>query len=550
MDQLKRMKELIGRIKEADVAYFQKDEPIISDTEYDKLVLELKMLERTTGIHFSNSPIGVVPSDEKEGLKTVKHSKPMLSCAKTKEVNDILGFAGDKEVVLSWKMDGLTLVLRYEKGRFVQAITRGRDGLVGEDVTHNVKHFRNIPHAVPCKEDFEVRGEGVVSWKDFEILSKLSKGTTHPRNIASGATRSLKPDLAKLTHLDFFAFELIKKHGPKTKIKQLEFLAENNFDIVEHRLVNKKGDFDIGARIHEMLPKNFAYPADGIIAEYNDIAFGKSLGATAHHENRMIALKWKDELKETTFRGVELATTRTGDVSSIGLFDEVIIDGTRVHRANLHSLSNFESFRFGEGDLIKVCKANMIIPQIVENRMLSGGYVLPKTCPSCGETLTVRVNSVGTKMLHCPNEDCIARNAKRIARYCDSDAMNIMGLSSNTIEALISHGWIKNFKDLYHLNIYMDEIINSPGFDVDRYNLIWDSIHASRKCHMYRLLVGLGIPLVGTEVAKIIHRYFYGNIVDFEKAIIDNFAFSHIDGVSTAVERAIYNWYKKRCQRI
>ena len=545
MNEIKRMKELIDLIREADVAYFQKDEPIMSDIEYDKLVLELKMLERSTGVRFSDSPVGVVPSDAKEGLKTVKHSKPMLSCEKTKDIDEVVAFAGEKEIVLSWKMDGLTLVLRYEKGRFVQAITRGKDGLVGEDVTHNVEHFRNIPHAVPCKDSFEVRGEGVVSWKDFEILSKLSKGSTHPRNIASGAVRSIKPDLAKLTHLDFFAFELIKKHAPRTKISQLAFLKENNFDVVGCMLVNNEDNPDVRYAINSMLPKNYAYPVDGIIAEYNDIAYGKSLGATAHHEKRMLALKWKDEIKETVFRGVELATTRTGDVSIIGLFDEVILDGTKVHRANLHSLSNFEEFRFGKGDIIRVCKANMIIPQIVENRMLSGGYALPKICPSCGESLTVRVNSVGTKMLHCPNEDCIAKNSKRIARFCDSEAMNIQGLSSSTIETLMSYGWIKNFKDLYHLDVYRDEIINTPGFDVDRYDLIWNAIKKSRRCHMYQFLVGLGIPLIGPEAAKILHQYYYGNMVDFEKAIIDNFQFSHIDGITPAIERAIYNWYGK-----
>ncbi len=543
MNDIKRMKELIEIIKKADVAYFQSDEPIMSDREYDKLVLELKMLERTTGIHFSDSPIGKIPADSKEGLKTVKHTKPMLSCQKTKEINDIAVFAADKEIVLSWKLDGLTLVLRYENGRFIQAITRGSDGLVGEDVTHNVKHFRNIPMAVPCKESFEVRGEGVLSWKDFEILSKLSRTSTHPRSIASGAVRSITPDLSKLTHLDFFAFELIKKYSPKTKIGQLAFLKENNFDVVEHKLVNNLDNPDIRESINKMLPQNFAYPADGIVAEYNDIPFGKKLGATAHHENRMIAMKWKDEIKETFFTGVELATTRTGDVSIIGLFEEVIIDGTRVHRANLHSLSNFERFRFGKGDLIKVCKANMIIPQIVENRIMSGGYQLPKFCPSCGETLIVRINSVGTKVLHCSNEECIARNSLKIARFCDKEAMNIQGLSANTVESLMSYGWIKNFKDLYHLNIHKDEIINSPGFDVYRYDAIWKAIQASRKCHMYQFLVGLGIPLLGAEAAKTLHQYYYGSVIDFEKAILNNFSFSHIDGISLAVERAIYDWY-------
>ena len=233
MNDIQRMKELIENINAADVAYFGKDAPIMSDLEYDKLVLELKMLERATGIHFANSPIGKVPSDEKAGLKTVQHTKPMLSCQKTKDVNELVAFAGDKDIVLSWKMDGLTLVLRYEKGKLVQAITRGAEGVIGEDVTHTVKHFRNVPLIVPCKESFEVRGEGVLSWEDANILTKLGESNaTHPRSIASGAVRSVTENLGKLAHLDFFAFELIKEGAHATKIAQLEFLADNNFAVV------------------------------------------------------------------------------------------------------------------------------------------------------------------------------------------------------------------------------------------------------------------------------------------------------------------------------
>ena len=415
MNDIQRMKELIEKITAADVAYFQKDAPIMSDMEYDKLVLELKMLERATGIHFANSPIGKVPSDEKAGLKTVQHTKPMLSCRKTKDVNELVEFAGDRDIVLSWKMDGLTLVLRYEKGKLIQAITRGAEGVIGEDVTHTVKNFRNVPLIVPCKESFEVRGEGVLSWEDAQILTKLGESNaTHPRSIASGAVRSVTENLGKLTHLDFFAFELIKEGSHATKIGQLEFLKENNFAVVEHKLVSP-GDRhdDVAECIAEWIPEGFAYPVDGIVAEFDDLAYGKSLGATAHHEKRMMALKWKDEVKETKFRGVELRTTRTGIVSIIGLFDEVVIDGTRVHRASLHNLSNFEKYKFGEGDIIKVYKANMIVPQIAENRMMSGTYELPEFCPCCGERLTVQTSQGGVRNLYCPNENCLARHAKK-----------------------------------------------------------------------------------------------------------------------------------------
>jgi DNA ligase (NAD+) len=544
MNDLQRMKELIKKINEADEAYFKNDSPIMTDREYDGLVLELKILERTTGIRFSNSPIGKIPSDEKEGLESVRHSKPMLSCNKTKDINDILKFASDKEVMMSWKMDGLTLVLRYENGKFVQGITRGSGGLIGEDVTHTVKHLRNIPLAVPYKDNFEVRGEGVLSWEDGQILAKLGEASgAHPRSIASGAVRNFTVDKGKLSHIDFFAFELIKNDAPKTKREQLDFLKNNNFDVVEHKLFSASENEDLKESIETWTPAGFAYPVDGIVFEFNDIEYGKSLGATAHHEKRMIALKWKDEVKETIFRGVELNTTRTGLVSIVGLFDEVEIDSSRVHRASLHNLSNFEKYKFGEGDIITVYKANMIVPQIAENKMMSGTYEIPMYCPCCGEHLEVKTSQSGVRNLYCHNDECLSRHARKIARFCDKNAMNIDGLSTSVVEKMMAYGWISTYQDIYHLDIHKDDIVNRPGFGVDRYRDIWTEIQSSRKCHMYQFLVGIDIPHLGPEAAKALHRYFYGSMKDFEKAVLDNFAFSHIAEVSETVERSIYAWF-------
>ncbi len=543
MNDLQKMKELIEKINKADEAYFRKDSPIMTDREYDALVLELKMLERITGVHFSNSPIGKVPSDEKAELKTVRHSKPMLSCNKTKDIADIIKFVADKEVVLSWKMDGLTLVLRYENGKFIQAVTRGSGGIIGEDVTHTVKHLRNIPLAVPCKENFEIRGEGVLSWEDQQILSKLGKTeATHPRSIAAGAVRNATADIGKLSHIDFFAFELIKEESPETKNEQLEFLKNNNFDVVEHKLLC--ADDDVKENIESWTPEGFAYPVDGIVCEYNDIAYGRSLGSTAHHEKRSLALKWKDEVKETHFRGVELNTTRTGAVSIVGVFDEVTIDGSRIHRANLYNVTNFEKYKFGVGDIITVYKANMIIPQIAENKMMSGTYELPKYCPCCGERLTIRFTQGGVKELYCPNEECLARHSHMIARFCDKSAMNIEGLSASVVERMMAHGWLKSYKDIYHLDLYRDEIVSSGGFGVDSYNAIWTAVEKSRKCQMYQFLVGLGIKHLGPEAAKILHQYYYGSMEDFLSAIQDNFHFSHIAGISESLESNIYAWFE------
>lgn len=545
MNYLFRMRELVELINDADKAYFGDNKPIMTDKEYDALVEELEKIEKETGIHFKNSPIGKVGGEVKKGLEPVTHSKPMLSCNKTKNIKDIVEFARGHDIVLSWKMDGLTLVLRYENGEFKQAITRGSDGIVGEDVTHNVSEMRNVPMHVPTKEKFEVRGEGVLSFEDFNLLTKLGEKSTHPRNVAAGAVRSLAPDKGKLYHLDFIAFELIKTKAPKTKIEQLKFLKENKFHVVEHILVEEDRDEEIETAVMKWTPEGFAYPVDGVVAEYNDIKYGKSLGATAHHEKRMLALKWKDEVKVTQFRGVTLNPTRNGTVSIVAEFDEVVIDGTRVHKASLHNLSNFEKYKFGVGDMISVYKANMIIPQIMENLTRSGTYELPKYCPSCGEELSVQVSPGGVKELYCGNVNCIAKNANKIARFCDKNAMNIEGLSATTLEKMVANGWVKNYKDIYHLEIHADSIVSAPGFGSAKYNLLIDAIEKSRKCLMHRFLVGIGIPLLGPEAAKKLHQYFYGSMVKFEDAIKEEFCFSHIEGISDSLNSAIYEWYEQ-----
>ncbi len=544
MNKLFRMKELVEKINEADKAYFGNDDPIMTDKEYDDLVEELTSLEKETGVRFNNSPIGKVGGSIKKELTPVVHTKPMLSCNKTKNIEEFVEFIKVSPVVLSWKMDGLTLVLRYEKGELKQAITRGHDGTVGEDVIHTVQEMRNVPLHVPCKDSFEVRGEGVLSFEDFKTLVKLGEKSSHPRNVAAGAVRSFVPDKGKLYHMDFFAFELIKEEAPNLKMEQLAFLKENNFDVVEHFLVDSDDEEEIEQAIERWTPKEFAYPVDGIVAEYNDIAYGKSLGATAHHEKRMLALKWKDEIKTTVFRRASLHTTRSGRVSIVGEFDEVTLDGTKIHRASLHNLNTFERFQFGIGDMITVYKDNMIIPQIAENLTRSGTYQLPRYCPSCGEELTVQVSGGGIRELYCPNERCLARNAGKIARYCDKNAMKIQGLSASVIEKMMAYGWISSFKDIYHLHLHEDEIISAPGFGPDFYNNLKLEIKKSRKCSMNRFLVGLGIPLLGPEAAKVLHQYFYGSMEQFEDAIVESFNFHQIAGISQSLNDAIYKWYE------
>ena len=539
-----RIKELIAIIKDADKAYYGDDEPIMTDKEYDALMDELKALEAATGIVFANSPTKRVGGCNKAELNKVRHTKPMLSSKKTKSVDDIVSFAAGCDVLLSWKMDGLTLVLRYENGVFKQAITRGDDGLVGEDVTHTVRYLRNVPKKVGFKQSFEVRGEGVLSWADFKLLNR-GNAPGHPRNTAAGLVRALTPDKGGLSHIDFYAFEpILPGDTSKTKEEQLDFLSVNGFDVVGHTLVTAySGVAALKKAIADFDPEKYSYPADGIIAEYNDISYGKSLGATSHHENRMIALKWEDGEYETVFRGVELSTTRNGVISICAVFDPVMIDGSYVKRADLHSLSNFEKYNFGVGDIIKVYKANMIIPQISENLTQSGTYKLPERCPCCGSLLEVKVSSGGVKNLYCPNEECIARNAQKIARFCDKDAMNIEGCNAAVLEKLMAYAFVKTFADLYGLQKQRERILTTPGFGSGTYDKLISAVEDSRRCHLSQFLVAVGIPLMGPNNAKAIDEYFNGSWDDFEKAIKEGFCFFHIAGVSQALSRNIYNWY-------
>lgn len=544
-----RMKELIKKITEADKAYFADDKPIMTDREYDAMVEELKKLETETGVIFAGSPTQKVPGEVKKGLQQVHHSKPMLSANKTKSEREFVEFAHGQDVVLSWKLDGLTLVLRYEKGRFKQAITRGSEGLVGEDVTHTVQYFRNIPHRVSSKDSFEVRGEGVLSWADFDIYSGRCAEQTHPRNIAAGAVRSLTADKAKCSHLDFFAFELISEHSFRTKTEQLDFLVAQGFATVPHQsILSTEGEEALRSAVENYLPEIYEYPVDGIIMEYDDLAYGRSLGATAHHENRLMALKWQDSLVETTFRGVELLTTRTGIVSIVAEFDPVSIEGNMVKRANMHNLGIFEKYQFGVGDTIQVFKANMIIPQVAENLTRSGTFKLPQYCPCCNEKLTVKVTSGGVRNLFCPNEECIARNAQKIARFCDKAALNIEGLSAVTLENLMARGWVKNYYDLYHLDRYRDEIVEAPGFGPASYNKLTEAVERSRDTTLSRVLVGIGIPMLGVQAARILEKYYQGSWDAFEKDAADGFLFSHIAGITHVLEQNIHRWYKNEAE--
>ncbi len=542
-----RIKQLVTEISKANKAYYGDDDPIMTDKEFDDLFDELKKLEEETGIVFADSPTKGVGGFNKGSFKKVEHSKPMLSAKKTKSVKEFTDFIMGRDMLLSWKMDGLTIVLRYENGRFKQAVTRGENGLIGEDITHTVRYMRSVPHKVKETESFEVRGEGVISWSDYGLVNRNNE-QGHPRNTAAGLVRSMTPDKGNLAHMDFYAFELIYPGDLSTKKhEQLEFLSINGFRTVEYKCIPRHAqEKDIIEYIESFVPEKYEYPVDGLIAEFDDIALGQSLGATAHHENRMLALKWEDTEFETVFRGVELGTTKSGMITLTAKFDPVTIDGARIDRADLHSVTNFEKFRFGIGDTITVYRANMIIPQIGENKTQSGTYKLPELCPCCGSRLETKMSSGGKKNIFCPNDDCIAKNAQKIARFCDKNAMNISGFSAGNLEKLMAFGIIKNYSDLYSLEKKKEKILTTPGFGYESYSRMVLEVENSRRCHLFQFLMAVGIPLMNYKAARALDEFYYGSWDNFENAIKEGFVFSHIADVSPSLSRNIYRWYEDK----
>lgn len=543
--KLERMKELIDIIKAADIAYYRDDNPTMADRDYDQLVDELKKLESQTGLILSGSPTQTVSGEILEELTPVRHTKPMLSADKTKSVDDLIRFAGARAVIISWKLDGLTLVLRYENGEFKQAITRGREGIVGEDVTHTVRTFMNVPMSVPSKYSFEVRGEGVISWANFEKINLgLEDPYSHPRNLAAGSVRMLDANESGKRYLEFFAFDLISDSiEPHSKIGQLQFLEENGFDVVPYVYSDSHDEDEIRNIIAGFKPMDFAYPVDGVIMEYDDIGYGKSLGATGHHENRLIALKWEDKLYETECIGIDAQTTRTGMVSLTATFKPVEIDGTMVSRAYVHNFTIFKNLALGKGDKIMVYKANMIIPQIAENKTKSGNLDFPHFCPCCGSMLVFRTMPRGSQQLYCTNPSCAARLVQKFDHFCEKTRMNIEGLSATTLEKFIGHGWIKNFGDLYTLEQHREEIINTEGFGVKSYERLQASIEKSRHCTLARFIAGLGIPMVGRHAGRDLDRYFHGSWEAFEEAIQTGFDFTQLPNFGETMHNNIHKWY-------
>lgn len=544
-EKIKRIKELIGILNTASYEYYQLDNPSMSDRQYDELYDELVNLETETNIILAGSPTQRVQGFMLDGLEKVEHTKPMLSAAKTKDIDDIKKFIKDNDYYCSYKLDGLTLVVRYEKGKFVQGITRG-SGLIGEDVTEQCKHISNLPMLIPNKNTLELRGECVISWEEFDrINSTLTKPYSHPRNLASGTLRNLDLNIVKERDLSFVAFEMVTPSFT-WKLDGLKTLDDMGFETVS------RCTGEIDKCIEAMQPEFYKYPVDGLIFEINNSELSKQLGSTSHHECCRMALKWEDDLYETKLKDIEWTMGKTGVLTPTAIFDPVEIDGTIVERASLHNISIMKSLELSYGDCITVYKANMIIPQIEDNldRSLADRCVPPKTCPICGcATKIVKENE--TEVLMCDNPDCKGKLLGKLSHAVSRNALNIEGLSEATLEKFISLGWVSSIRDIYHLSDYAEKMKTLEGFGKKSVDKLLKSIEESRKTTFNRFICSLSIPLIEKSTSKDMSRY-CNDVSQLEMiiALEAEYAFTGIEGFGKEMNLSLRRWWKQHGKEV
>jgi DNA ligase (NAD+) len=526
MNKIERIQELVSTLNQHSYKYYTLDKPEISEREYDHLYDELLNLEKETNYILSSSPTQKVQGEVINFLQEVKHTEVMLSADKSKDINDIIKFINNQECVISWKLDGLTLVLKYNNGKFQQAITRG-GGTEGEDVSHTVKTFTNIPLTIDYKEYLEIRGEGLVLLNEFErINSELIANNEEPyasaRNLAAGSTRQLDATITKNRNLIFIAFGIVKcdLYLP-TKVIQFDFLYNLGFDVVEHDLTDKT---DIESQIEYFKSKlsKVPYLTDGLIIEFNDIEYGKAQGFTGHHSKNLFAFKWNDDIYETKFKGVELNTTRTGMTSITGMFDEVNMDGAKVSRATLHNYDIFESLQLGIDDIITVYRANGVIPQIEDNLTRSNTYEIDMHCPSCGAKIEIRTQKTA-RFLYCTNNSCQAKLIDKFTHFVSRKGLNIEGLSEQTIEKFINKGFLKEFADIFKLEQYKNQIVKMEGFGQKSYKNLIEAINKVKDIELHKFIFALGIPQIGEGGAKQLCKHFDNNASDILNASINEF---------------------------
>lgn len=545
MDKLHLIKEKINLLNKANKAYYQENSEIMSNYEYDMLYDELVELEKETGIILSNSPTINVGYELLSNLPKERHEKPMLSLDKTKDITALKDWLGGNEGVLSWKLDGLTIVMTYMDGKLAKAVTRG-NGEVGEVITNNAKVFTNIPLNITFKGNLIIRGEAVISYSDFEKINSEIQDITakykNPRNLCSGSVRQLNNKITAERNVRFYAFSMLKADGADSKdlrTEQLDWLKSLGFSTVDYKKVNSSDIEETVEWFAENVTNN-DLPSDGLVLTYNNISYGESLGSTAKFPRDSIAFKWRDEIKETRLLEIEWSASRTGLINPIAIFEPVELEGTTVSRASVHNLSIMEGLELGIGDIISVYKANMIIPQISDNITRSGNIEVPHSCPVCGgETKIRKENDI--KTLYCMNDDCLAKQIKSFTHFVSRDAINIEGLSEATIEKLIAKGLVKELADIFHIESFKNEITEMEGFGEKSFNNLINSVNRARKTTAARLLYSLGLPNIGLSTAKLICRKFYDDWSKIENASFDEL--TEISGIGDVMANAYINFF-------
>ena len=534
MDKINKIKELVDILHKASIAYYRDDNPVMSDKQYDDLYDELEVLEKETGLRLAGSPTQKVQGYVLDGFKKVQHSKPMLSAAKTKDIDEIKKFVSDKDFYCSYKLDGLTTVVKFENGRFMQGITRGT-GEIGEDVTEQCKFIPNLPMLIPTNEYVELRGETVVSYDEFHRVNvDLNKPFSHPRNMAAGTLRNLDLNVVKQRKLSFVVFEVVSPIF-KNKWEGLEAAKDWGFEVVNC------GRGSVDDLIEAMQPEFYKYPVDGLVFEINDYDLSKSMGTTQHHEGCRMALKWADDLYETTLTGIEWQTSRTGLINPVAVFSPVDLCGAITTRATLHNLSYIEDLELGVGDTIQIYRANMIIPKVHDNLTRSNTWKYPEICPTCGHPTEIH-NENGSKTLHCTNPACKAKLINRLINFVSRKCMNIDGLSEETLTKFVEWGWIRNLFDVYNLTQYFSELKHKEGFGTRSVKKLQEAIENSKSVELDHFIAALSIPGIGSAQAKALSQY-YKTWDNFCEAGLGNYYFYMLDGIGEVLDRNIHTWF-------
>ena len=539
-DKTKRIRELIGTLRAAGRAYYQESREIMSNFEYDKLYDELVSLEKETGIVFANSPTQNVGYEVVSALPKERHEKPMLSLNKTKSVEELADWLGGQTGLLSWKMDGLTIVLTYQNGTLVKAVTRG-NGEIGEVITANAKAFVNVPLNISYQGELILRGEAIIRYSDFEKINEQIEDVDakykNPRNLCSGSVRQLNSEITAQRHVHFYAFSLVKADGidfKNSRKEQFEWLKTQGFEVVEYHEVTKETLPETVKMYSEAIAENDT-PSDGLVLLYDDIAYGQSLGRTAKFPRDSIAFKWADEIQETKLLYIEWSASRTGLINPVAVFEPVELEGTTVSRASVHNISIMEALELGAGDRITVYKANMIIPQIADNLTRSGVRDIPEACPVCGGQTEVRqLNDV--KSLYCTNPDCQAKKIKSFTLFTSRDALNIAGLSEATLEKFIGVGMIHEYADIFHLDRHQEEIVEMDGFGQKSYDNLIAAAEKASHTTLPRMVYGLGVAGIGLANAKMICRHFKNDFEAMRHATVEELV--EIDGIGEVLAQA------------